>query len=326
MLSASLVCLALAMGQSVPKDERPRHPLAPSLPLLTEKEMAHYEAIIDRFIQYDIGKLPKPEGKKALDDFNRLPSESIFALVDGFNRAANFEHSCPAVIIGRKIEKILLASEDFALLSYAKDNIGLGVKARRHQGTVQTLQVTCIARKGFLQRQGLAAASARPAPPRAAPLPASSLALMSPFELSAAAKKEQGIQLKAIIAEAEKRKLVDVLAIAAARPESEAKELAQTAFDKSLAGESAERLKKLLKHEKVEVRAASARSIGQRELRLGGELIDALSDASPTVQQAARGALVRLSGGRDFGPETDAGAAQGAESIRRWRAWWSTAK
>jgi HEAT repeat protein len=117
-----------------------------------------------------------------------------------------------------------------------------------------------------------------------------------------------------------------VLAIAAARPESEAKELAQTAFDKSLAGESAERLKKLLKHEKAEVRAASARSIGQRELRLGGELIDALSDASPTVQQAARGALVRLSGGRDFGPETDAGAAQGAESIRRWRAWWSTAK
>ena len=57
--------------------------LAPSLPRLTKDEYAKIDTTIDRFIQYDIGKLKGAEGKKALDDFNRLGSESIFNLIDG---------------------------------------------------------------------------------------------------------------------------------------------------------------------------------------------------------------------------------------------------
>ena len=43
------------------------------------------------------GKLPGAAGKKAQEEFNRLPAEAIFVLIDGFNRAANIEASCPAV-------------------------------------------------------------------------------------------------------------------------------------------------------------------------------------------------------------------------------------
>lgn len=330
MNPAISLCLALCLAQtSAPKSERPRHPLAPSLPLLTKEEMARYEAVIDRFIQYDIGKLPKAEGKKALEEFKRLPAESIFALIDGFNRAANDEHSCPAVIIANKIASILRSTDDLQLITYAKDNIGAGVKARRHAGSVQTLQVLCILRKGHLQNQKLALGSTqKPLPKVTTPpvAPASALALMSPFELAKAAKKEEGPLLKSIIAEAKKRKLVDVLGVVASRPESEAKELGQTALEQTLAEQTPEQLKKLLKHEQAEVRAAAASAIGKRKLRLGGELIDALSDSSSAVQQAARRALGQLSQGRDFGPEVDASESDRAEAIRRWREWWSNAK
>src|SRR5260370_42166624 len=80
------------------KTPRPPHPLAPSLPLLTDKEYADIDAIIERFIQYDIGKLKGAEGRKALADFLALGPEAVFSLIDGFNRAANLEHSCPAVL------------------------------------------------------------------------------------------------------------------------------------------------------------------------------------------------------------------------------------
>ena len=46
------------------------------LPQLTAKEEAKYEAAVDRFIQYDIGKPPGGQGKKALEEFNRVPGEA----------------------------------------------------------------------------------------------------------------------------------------------------------------------------------------------------------------------------------------------------------
>src|SRR6476659_9771060 len=92
--------------------DRERHPLAPSLPLLTRDEYKKIDTIIDRFIDYDTGKLKGAEGKKALEDFNKLGSESIFNLIDGLNRTANMEDSCPAVIIAKRVATILRASED----------------------------------------------------------------------------------------------------------------------------------------------------------------------------------------------------------------------
>ena len=59
MFATSLViALTLAIGQTTANDSRPPHPFAPSLPQLTPKEEAKYEAIVDRFIQFDTGKMP----------------------------------------------------------------------------------------------------------------------------------------------------------------------------------------------------------------------------------------------------------------------------
>jgi len=314
--------LILAQSPSSPK-ERARHPLAPSLPILTDAEIARYEAVVERFIQYDIGKLPKAQGEKAKEEFMRLPPEAIFVLVEGLNRAAGMEHSCPAVVIGKKVASIVRSTDDVDLLNFIKDTVGSGVKAKRHMGVIKDLQVTCILRKGYLQQQRLAAGNA---PRVGATLPSpnastTSFAKFTPADFLAAAKDEQGPKLKSILAEAEKRKLFDVLVIAAARPETEAKEIGESFLDKHVEQKTGPQLKDLLKHAKPEARAAAAKAIGKRGLRFEKELIDMLADDAASVQEAAHRSLVQLAKGQDFGPAADASPSERTESIRLWRAW-----
>src|SRR5947209_6419880 len=153
------LCLAQLPAGGAPAGkyaERERHPLAPSLPLLTEEEQQALERVIDRFIAYDTGKLKGPAGKKALDDFRALGPEAIPALLDGLNRAATMEDSCPAVLIAKKLARLLSASNDSQLLDLARETIGAGVKARRHSVVLKDLKVTCQLRKAALQRAELA--------------------------------------------------------------------------------------------------------------------------------------------------------------------------
>src|SRR6266478_5100238 len=101
--------LTLALALGFPQDTKPSpgqtppkpHPLAPSLRATTEEEEDKFDQIIDRFIEYDTGKLKGPEAKKALEDFLKLPPEAVFALIRGLNKAAAINHSCPALVIGR---------------------------------------------------------------------------------------------------------------------------------------------------------------------------------------------------------------------------------
>jgi hypothetical protein len=153
MKTLPMLVLILGLGGGSDLDTRPRHSLAPSLPQLTKEEEAKIQKVIDRFIQYDIGKLGGAAGRKALDDFNKLGPEAIFQLIDSFNEAAGLEHSCPAVIIGKKIGRILNASSDLELLTFARETLGAGVSARRHMGTVKDLQFGILLRRGTVQRQ-----------------------------------------------------------------------------------------------------------------------------------------------------------------------------
>ena len=65
--------------------------------------------------------------------------------------------------------------------------------------------------------------------------------------------------------EAEKRKLFDVLAIVAARPESETMELGQAALDRVMSQQPPEQLRKLAKHARAEVRTAAERALERKK-------------------------------------------------------------
>jgi hypothetical protein len=132
---------------------RKPNPLAPSLPELSEDEEKKIEAIIDRFIEADTGKLHGPEARKAIQEFHKLGPEATFALIRGMNKAAAIDHSCPAVTIARKLQATLKGTGDTELLQYARENIGLGVTKSRHMGVLKDLKVSCAARQAALERQ-----------------------------------------------------------------------------------------------------------------------------------------------------------------------------
>src|SRR5207244_2074680 len=145
---------------------------------------------------------------KALADFKALGPEAIPALLDGLNKAANLEGSCPAVLIAKKLAQLLSASNDPELLDFARGMIGTGVTARRHTVMLKDLKVTCQLRKAYLQRVALMnkggagkVAGAAGKPPRS----------MTVAELAQAAGSERGPRLKLVLTELEKRKGPQVL-------------------------------------------------------------------------------------------------------------------
>lgn len=317
-----LLPVLLVVGQVGDLKDRKPHPLAPSLPLLTPAEEAKLEAIVERFIEYDIGKLKGAAGLKAKQDFERLGPEAIFVLIEGFNRAANLQSSCPAVIIGRKIAKILAASDDLGLMEFARENIGTGVTARRHMATVKDLQFGATLRRNALARRGAAAAKVGGTRGKAP-------ARMSLAELAAAAAKETGVPLRAILAEAGRRSgtsAFDLLASHADSKDAAARKLALGLLAQQVQRQPADRLKSLLKDNRPAVRALAARSVGARRLRWGGELIELLQDPEPQVQQSARAALVALARGVDHGPAPGASFGDREAAVRNWRLWWSAQK
>jgi len=129
---------------------RKPHPFAPSLPELSEDEEKKIDAVVDRFIEADCGKLSGPEAKKALQQFQSLGPEATFALIRGLNKAAAIDYSCPAVTIAPKLNGTLKAAADRQLLEFARENIGAGVTKSRHMAVLKDLKMTCTLRMNQL--------------------------------------------------------------------------------------------------------------------------------------------------------------------------------
>jgi hypothetical protein len=153
--------LSLAFAVASPPDDKPspsqtppkRHPLAPSLRATTEEDEDKFDRIIDRFIDYDTGKLKGAEAKKALEDFRDLPPESVFALIRGLNKAAKINGSCPALVIARRIASQVKTTKDRELLQFARENVGAGVDQSRHMSVIKDLKLTCTLRSNALDQE-----------------------------------------------------------------------------------------------------------------------------------------------------------------------------
>src|SRR5262245_16768124 len=318
LLTIALVLLLPAAVLAAKKTgKRKPHPLAPSLPQLTYAEEEKIDGIIDRFILFDIAKLPGAEGKKAKQDFDNLGPEAIFALIRGLNKAAKIDASCPALTIGRKVASILRGSRDMELLEFARENIGAGVKYTQHGRILNELRVICMLRK----RQVLVAN-----PYGHGKKVISPVRKMSTGELSAAiAKERRAARLKLLMGELANRKgaeVVEGLGAAAAR-DGEAGTLGRTYLASHLARLESKLIKEKLQDETPAVRAAAAQAVASKHPRLGGDVIGLLTDASPVVRKAARQALVKLARGADYGPMYDASPSEREEAVKKWRAWWA---
>jgi hypothetical protein len=326
-LVTALLCVAVAADKPSSLDTPLKpHPLFPSLHELSEQEENRLDEIVNRFIEYDSGKLKGPEGKKALADFQKLGPDAIPALLRGLNNAARIEHSCPAVQITRKLAKMLTSSRDIELLEFARENAGAGIEHSRHLGIIKDLRVLCMFRKRAVldsaaakEQVSLKGTLSAPADPFK-----KSVQKMTLTELVEAAGKEREEKLKAVLLELGSRrgdKAIAALGSAAATYEGDMQKLAREQLGKQLARLKKEALKEKFSDDRAEVRAAAARVAGIKTLHCEKELIGLLGDDEKSVSQAAHDALVQLAGGADFGPRPDAGPAERREAVQKWRAW-----
>jgi hypothetical protein len=90
-------------------------------------QSAEHDETVDRFIEYDIGRLRGAEGAQALREFQALGPEALPALVRGLNRSASLHASCPVGVIASKLISTLNSAMDPSLTRYAIDHIGDGV-------------------------------------------------------------------------------------------------------------------------------------------------------------------------------------------------------
>ena len=68
---ASALAVAMLIGQDSSVTPRDPSPFAPSLPKLTPDEEKKLDAVVDRFIEADTGKLKEADAERAMEDFRR---------------------------------------------------------------------------------------------------------------------------------------------------------------------------------------------------------------------------------------------------------------
>jgi len=295
-------------------DNPPRKPsaIAPSLPELTREEERRLDDIIDRFTLADTGKLVGPEARQAVKEFESLQAEAIPALIRGLNRAATLNHSCPVLMISKKLLKLLLASEDEQLLEYARDEIGAGIGPTRHAGVLQDLRVRLLLRKNELAR--------RP------PIPAEGPGKLATFQLIRALPRIRGEQLRDTLNELARREEPQALTAilqAARSNDPERAQLARDALDRHLSAQSLSGVKQALDDNRSELRRSAIRVAIDKHTELVLNIIDRLTDKESAVRLEAHTALKKLSKDEvDFGPTPDASPAQREKARQAWRVWW----
>ena len=326
----ALTCGILLNSGVVAQTKTPRKPspFAPSLPELTEEEEAKYDEVIDKFIEYDTGKLKGPEGRQALTDFQKLGNDAIPALIRGLNRAAKIDHSCPAVTIAKKLGRMLGSTKDTELLEYARENIGAGVETSRHMGVIKDLRVQCMLRKNavlkFIDKEERNVPALKG---DSIGSPKSSERVLrgtSLTDLLGMAGTEHGAKLKAVLKELGRwggDEVVRAFATAIGDTDLEIQQLSRDLLKEQLSRLKTADLKLKLKDRSAAVRAATADHIGSKGIHLEKELIELLKDDENVARKAAHAAIVKFAKGEDFGPKDESTPAEREEAQEKWRRW-----
>ncbi len=324
MTPTILALTAILLAAEPPADSeakpmRKPHPLAPSLPQLTDEEESKLDDIINRFIKTDAGQSKTEDAQQARREFDALGPEAIPALLRGLNRAAQLDHSCPTLLIAKKLSRMLAASKDQKLLDFARDEIGGGFPRGKHAGVLADLRTQCLLRKNYLARVG-------EPPPAITVTPADKTktpATMTNAELVTEATKQGGTQLKTLLAELEKRKGPEVIpgfsaVISGNDPETQ--QYVRDLMDKYMAKQTAAFIKEKLKDADIEIRRSAIRMAANSSANLS-DLIDALGDEDAGVREDAHKGLLKWRKGEDFGPADGADKQQIKDAQAKWRAW-----
>ena len=315
LLSLFLTCMvsAIVMVADPPAFRLP-HPLAPSLPQLSDAEEDELDGIIDRFMLFDVGRLPGPAGQQALKQFEALKSDAIPALLRGLARSARLDHDCPVTVIARRLRDLLLRSTDRTLLAFARDEVD-SVDLRRHRGIVTDLKVRLTGRLALLDR------SNTPEPPLYHDEKLAGLTVADIKKMLA--NNPDAVTARAVLGELATRKepeVLEALALGASSPYPEIRAIGRKQLALYLSKRTDNQMSTLLRHDMIEVRRAAALAMLGSRSPLSIEAIALLKDDSAQVRQAVHQELVRQAG-KDLAALGD-NATSLTKAVTVWTAWW----
>ncbi|GBD37710.1 hypothetical protein HRbin36_02846 [bacterium HR36] len=144
----------------VPSTELPRRFTGRPGELEPEEE-DRLDALIDRFIEHDLGLRHDP---KAVQEFQKLGVEAIPALVRALNRTAPLAQRCPPAMIAKKLISLMQRVEDVEVLDFIRREVGAGVRSGPNIGFLDSVRVNAMLRKRELL--------SRPPPPTKSLFPA----------------------------------------------------------------------------------------------------------------------------------------------------------
>ncbi len=117
---------------------------------LEPEEEDRIDAIIDRFIEHDLGVRSDP---KAVQEFQALGLEAIPALVRALNRTAPLAQKCPPAMIAKKLNSLLLRVQDPEVCDFVRREVGAGIRSGPNVAFLDSVRFNAMLRKRQLLSQ-----------------------------------------------------------------------------------------------------------------------------------------------------------------------------
>jgi len=204
---------------------------------------------------------------------------------------------------------------------------GVGGQQLSGKGTAPGFDILRKPSSGVPPDSGSTSApSSRDQPTRSSPDPPENDWTKEAARLSEQLIRATGPQQEKIIEEYQKAKgpaYTKAMALAIPQISGGSRTKVRDALAERLMRMTASTLREKLKDQDPEIRYAGARACASKEeTEHIPDLIGLLDDPAPQVMRAARAGLKHLSGGKDFGPKSDASASDKAQAIAEWKKWW----
>ena len=116
---------------------------AKEVPRATAEREAVYDAVVQRFTLFDLGRLRGWRAARRRSTSRRSAPTRSRRWWRGLNRSATLDASCPVMAISGKLDTLLAACNDLELIAQVRDSVGKGVGLTPYAAYLTAIKQSC---------------------------------------------------------------------------------------------------------------------------------------------------------------------------------------
>ncbi|MBS0208248.1 MAG: hypothetical protein JSS27_04765 [Planctomycetes bacterium] len=323
---ALLTTLALGRSASAQVADNPEPGNADKKPAAkapAKSKPDQYDVIVNKFIDYDVGRLRGQAGWEARDAFSRLnTTDAIPALIRGLNRAVEINNSCPVMVIASKLQQLMMKADQATLrdalasLETTTANKPFG----NYLASMRQMLENVSEGRNPHERREEGSSTMRAGDPAELRRRHTPVERWSEADIRSAFTTEKGAKLLNLLEFLRKQPgddSVRLLAEAVNLVSEDMKPTARGLLAQRLSEVTDDSLRQHLQSKNGELRAAAAMAVGYKASPLYRELAKAIRDGDSRVSANAHASLVKLLG-EDLGPREGSNVAERFDAAKRW--------